>query len=736
MGLEDIKGLEKLESDVAWRPNRNSEYTEKGTIYAIDDCLYMKVYDTGTMVDICTNVRNKSSYWSLKQLQERISAVLEGKEVDFDPVSVTEFLDGGSRGNAYSRLDSEQKIQISLLSPDKVKLVSQDSQNSLEKLTIASGIGLSVISGLGALALGYLDIGIGIAGLGIIGSVMVYKVVEPIADVLNSAITKSSTKYIQQLKQLNRDMITCQRIIDNSDNYTHNFVIKYEKKKHKLETARKELANKLAKVHSALRITYAGNRSEVESFLESILKKKEPEEQQQNDVSEKIAETQEKTEQAEALLDEKLKEKERKRWLLEEEIAILKEKYIDLPITIRKEKLQEPEGLERIGKKVNGKYEIMEYLGGGLNGDVYKARLLGTEDEHVAIKFTKDEDTFNLLHKLRNLKDKSVVDITDWNFDEGFIVFQYKPCNLRDVLNELKKTDKILPVEVANDIIYKVIQAIYCAHENGIIHKDIKPENILLDEQGNVAVSDFGLAREVVPDDLNSLRSVRGFEGTIQYSAPEQEEDPTKATTKTDAYQIGLIFNELLFKTRRIAPEVPHNQRIDIDKETTERILRTLLVTEEYARAAPENIVRSLHAQNLQTKPLELKIIKEEPAEQEPKQDEAVQEEPVAESVEKEPAPAPVEPITKPEPVAEKKPETDLFGDPIPKSPEPVSIEEPAKPESEPVPDPTEIPPLPETYIPEPATEEEPASAQVPVPADTEEVDEDEEEEEEDVILE
>ena len=76
------------------------------------------------------------------------------------------------------------------------------------------------------------------------------------------------------------------------------------------------------------------------------------------------------------------------------------------------------------------------------------------------------------------------------------------------------------------------------------------------------------------------MRSVRGFEGTLAYMAPEQEDDPTISNKETDAYQIGLIFNELLFQTRRIAPEAPHALRMDIDKKTTEKILRALLATD------------------------------------------------------------------------------------------------------------------------------------------------------------
>ena len=710
MGLEDIEGVEKFEADLEWTLRYGGKQT--GTIYAITDSLYIKVYDYDRRVDICTNNRNKKAYWDLKNLQERIAAVSkEGK--DFKPISATEFLGGG--GRTYLMQDAKD-LEAELCSPDKVELVSRDLKTFGKWVGgVAATVG-GAITGLGF----YVNDAAGIIGgmLSTVSAIFYIKAVEPTANAINSVIPISTTRYISRLKKINKDIEYQQKIIDQPDAgvYTPNKIINAEKKIDILKDQRRELTKSLAEVRSALCLTYTGKN--VQKFLESILGE-EPEAQEepaQEEVSETIAETKEKAEQAEAALDEysDLKEKEKERKAAEVRLSLLKDRYVDLPITIKKKKIQEPAGLERVGTKVNGKYEILEYLGGGLNGEVYKARLIGTEDEHFAIKFTRDQETFDLLHKLRHMKDNSVISIEDWNFNENFVVFQYKSCNLRDVLTELKKTDQLLPVEVANDIIYKVIQAIYCAHENRIVHKDIKPENILLDENGNISVSDFGLAREIVPEDLNSLRSVRGFEGTLAYIAPEQEDNPTISNKETDAYQIGLIFNELLFQTRKIAPEAPHTLRPDIDKETTEKILRALLTTEPQARLTPDEVLNLNSIRNLQTKPLELKIIEEEsPALEKPA--EVTTEEPAAPVLTDETdskAEQQVDVVMKLEQETPAEKETDLFDDMEQTLP------------------PAEAPPVPETYTePEPDAEEEPAS--VPAAQDTEE-----EEGEDDIIYE
>ena len=103
MGLEDIKGVEKLESDLEVTDSHNSKY--RGTIYALDDFLYLRVSENGSKVDICTNSRSKKAYWSVKKLQEKISDYFKEKNIEFNPVTATEYLKGGHRHDQPGKMD-------------------------------------------------------------------------------------------------------------------------------------------------------------------------------------------------------------------------------------------------------------------------------------------------------------------------------------------------------------------------------------------------------------------------------------------------------------------------------------------------------------------------------------------------------------------------------------------------------------------------------------------------------
>ncbi|MFO0874666.1 MAG: WD40 repeat domain-containing serine/threonine protein kinase [Phycisphaerales bacterium] len=96
-------------------------------------------------------------------------------------------------------------------------------------------------------------------------------------------------------------------------------------------------------------------------------------------------------------------------------------------------------------------------------------------------------------------------------------------------------------------VMSKVCDAVLCAHQHSIVHRDLKPANILVDAAGEPHVLDFGIARDLGPEERTRLTHTGEFAGTLAYSAPEQVSgDPSKVDTRTDIYSLGVILYELV----------------------------------------------------------------------------------------------------------------------------------------------------------------------------------------------
>src|SRR5690606_22099289 len=99
-----------------------------------------------------------------------------------------------------------------------------------------------------------------------------------------------------------------------------------------------------------------------------------------------------------------------------------------------------------------------------------------------------------------------------------------------------------IPVSEAVDIMKQIASAISHAHENDIVHRDIKPQNILINKNGQVKVTDFGIAMALSATSLTQTNSILG---SVHYLSPEQARGG-QATKKSDIYSIGIVFFELL----------------------------------------------------------------------------------------------------------------------------------------------------------------------------------------------
>lgn len=201
------------------------------------------------------------------------------------------------------------------------------------------------------------------------------------------------------------------------------------------------------------------------------------------------------------------------------------------------------------GKRINDRYKIMKMIGGGGMSNVYLAHDI-ILNRDVAIKVMRydfsDQDELQRRFQREALSATSlthpnIVDVYDVG-DEGnlhYIVMEYvKGKTLKQYIQEYA------PISPARSvyIMKQLTSAIAHAHDNEIIHRDIKPQNILMDENGDVKITDFGIAMTLSATALTQTNSVLG---TVHYLSPEQARG-SGATHKSDIYALGIVLYELL----------------------------------------------------------------------------------------------------------------------------------------------------------------------------------------------
>jgi tetratricopeptide (TPR) repeat protein/predicted Ser/Thr protein kinase len=201
------------------------------------------------------------------------------------------------------------------------------------------------------------------------------------------------------------------------------------------------------------------------------------------------------------------------------------------------------------GHVVARRYEVISLLGQGGMGAVYKARDIEL-NRTIALKTIRRElggnqsiiDRFKQeLILSTQVTHRNVVRIFDLGEAEGmkFITMEYIEGNdLRTLIHERKK----LPPEEVVDIIAQACRALDAAHGVGVIHRDLKPQNIMRDANGRVVVMDFGLARTLEGDGMTMSGALVG---TMEYMSPEQALSKS-LDQRSDIYSLGLIFYELL----------------------------------------------------------------------------------------------------------------------------------------------------------------------------------------------
>jgi tetratricopeptide (TPR) repeat protein/predicted Ser/Thr protein kinase len=201
------------------------------------------------------------------------------------------------------------------------------------------------------------------------------------------------------------------------------------------------------------------------------------------------------------------------------------------------------------GAVLGQRYEIISVLGRGGMGAVYKARDREV-DRVVALKVIRPDLAGNsaMLERFKQelvlshqVTHKNVVRIYDLGEADGvkFITMEYiEGSDLRSIIIEKKRFS---PVE-AVEIMLQVCRALEAVHTVGVIHRDLKPQNIMRDTQGRVVVMDFGLARLI---ESNGMTQTGALVGTMEYMSPEQALGGS-LDQRSDLFTLGLIFYELL----------------------------------------------------------------------------------------------------------------------------------------------------------------------------------------------
>ena len=202
-----------------------------------------------------------------------------------------------------------------------------------------------------------------------------------------------------------------------------------------------------------------------------------------------------------------------------------------------------------IGKKLDGRYEITELIGVGGMAEVYKG-IDVIDNKAVAIKILKKEYAENeeFLRRFRNeskavavLSHPNIVKIYDMGFSDKlqYIVMEYiDGITLKEYIEE----EKVLTWKDTVHFVIQILRALQHAHDKGIVHRDIKPQNIMMFSDGTIKVMDFGIAKFAREEGKTATDQAIG---SVHYISPEQASGNV-TDAKSDIYSVGAMMYEML----------------------------------------------------------------------------------------------------------------------------------------------------------------------------------------------
>ena len=202
-----------------------------------------------------------------------------------------------------------------------------------------------------------------------------------------------------------------------------------------------------------------------------------------------------------------------------------------------------------------GKYEIRKEVGRGSMGAVFEAydpyidRLVAVKvaladalkDKESGVRFRKM--FFNEAHTAGMLRHPNILDIFDAGVDEDKCYIVMELVHDGTTLKEHCGAENLFPINQAAEIFFKCAKALDYAHKQGVIHRDIKPTNILLTQDLDVKIADFSIAH-IARTDMTQTMPM-GFVGSPRYMSPEQVQEDT-ITNQTDLFSLGIVAYELL----------------------------------------------------------------------------------------------------------------------------------------------------------------------------------------------
>lgn len=202
-----------------------------------------------------------------------------------------------------------------------------------------------------------------------------------------------------------------------------------------------------------------------------------------------------------------------------------------------------------IGKKLDGRYEVLQLVGVGGMANVYKARDI-IDERLTAVKVLREEYASNeeFVRRFKNeskaiaaLNHPNIVKVYDVSFSDKMqsIVMEYiDGITLKDYIDQ----QKIIRWKEAVHFAVQILRALQHAHDKGIVHRDIKPQNIMLLQDGTIKVMDFGIARFA----RSQIATITDKAiGSVHYISPEQARGE-KTDEKTDLYSVGVMLFEML----------------------------------------------------------------------------------------------------------------------------------------------------------------------------------------------
>ncbi len=204
-----------------------------------------------------------------------------------------------------------------------------------------------------------------------------------------------------------------------------------------------------------------------------------------------------------------------------------------------------------IGMILGDRYELLEVIGEGGMAVVYKARDKKL-NRLVAVKILKKEfaDNKDISEKFKkeataiaNLSDMNIVNVLDVGHEDEdntdyFVMELVEGKTLKEIIVSNGK----IGWSTASTIAIQVAKALDCAHRNGIIHRDVKPQNILITEHGDVKVTNFGIAKSATSSTITNTTTIMG---SAHYLSPEQAKG-TFIDFRTDLYSLGIVLYEMV----------------------------------------------------------------------------------------------------------------------------------------------------------------------------------------------